>query len=127
MIRRILRYGRDLHYLQQAPPPSVVTTPILTTAHTRVCRYCTQLLMISYPVPLFQTRTCLLPQRCYSTQPSTGVESISPSPQPPTINCWKCGRQIPTMKAKKVLFFCPCDERVVLPPSVTNYFTILES
>ena len=65
----------------------------------------------------------LLPQRSYS---STSVYPTDSFPDSQTVTCWKCGRQIQTVKEKKVSFFCPCDEGVILPPSVKNYFTILE-
>ncbi len=41
-----------------------------------------------------------------------------------TMNCWKCSRSIP-LSGKVAIFMCPCDQRVILPPSTGDYFKVL--
>ena len=79
-------------------------------------------LLWSYSLPAQRRYSSIRTCTCTSVDPA----STCSTPDSQTVTCWKCGRQISMIKEKKVSFFCPCEERVILPPSVTNYFTILE-
>ena len=40
------------------------------------------------------------------------------------LTCWSCGKLI-RLPEDSVQFFCPCENRVVLPPTTDNYFEIM--
>ena len=40
------------------------------------------------------------------------------------LTCWSCGKLI-RLPENSVQFFCPCENRVVLPPTTDNYFEIM--
>ena len=43
-----------------------------------------------------------------------------------TLVCWQCNKPVP-ISLDSAMIYCPCERRVLLPPTCNNYFTILQS
>ena len=52
----------------------------------------------------------------------TGIRWLSSGQD--RLACWSCGKLI-HLPEDSVQFFCPCEKRVVLPPTTDNYFEIM--
>ena len=52
----------------------------------------------------------------------TGIRWLSSGQD--RLACWSCGKLI-HLPEDSVQFFCPCENRVVLPPTTDNYFEIM--
>lgn len=39
------------------------------------------------------------------------------------VTCWKCNK---VLSLSNSAITCPCDSRVILPPTTTNYFDLFE-
>ena len=42
-----------------------------------------------------------------------------------TLVCWQCNKPVPIL-LNTAMIYCPCERRVLLPPTCNNYFTILQ-
>ena len=40
------------------------------------------------------------------------------------VTCWRCNKEI-SLSSDEVMFTCPCDRKVLLPPITKNYFLIM--